>query len=567
MKKKIYRLATTLASGIMLASCTFLDVDPTIMQAGDFYKNEAEVQKGLAGVYGVMAKESFYGCDYSLVISNADDLCYQNRNTVDSRPDYFNFGAGDNTVFNAWSAIYEGIKNANEFMEVEIDPKFDPNKIYYAEAKFLRAYYHFLAAQAWGDVPLRKKAVVKPTATEIVATPQSDVLKWCVSEMEECVTEYFKEDNLTIAPSRVTRSTAEGILARVYLFMAGKTVKDTDKTEMYTKAAFWSGEVIARNRHQLNPDYKQVFINMIQNKYDIVNHESMWEVEFWGDRTDDKNWSNGRIGDMIGMQSNSQDDTNFSQWTANYSYAYYNGSLKLWYYYWSTDRTDDENSTLNDTRLDWNLPLYNYSGTKKDGVVVLKASYDPTPYGGRASGTNTFTDPTVAGGVRNAGKWRREAIYEGHAKAKSLYTRINFPLLRYSDVLLMHAEAINELGAPTQKAYDCVKAVRDRAQIKTKPFGDYADQGSFRDLVRNERARELAFEATRKYDLIRWGALIDEVRRYKSYTDDPKWGPLSGHPTASAVRLSTAIQPKHIYLPIPTIELGANTSLKQNPMW
>lgn len=58
-------------------------------------------------------------------------------------------------------------------------------------------------------------------------------------------------------------------------------------------------------------------------------------------------------------------------------------------------------------------------------------------------------DPTVMCAVRNAGKWRRETVYEKQMSAKSLYTTINFPILRYADVLLMYAEAINEYaGAP-----------------------------------------------------------------------------------------------------------------------
>ena len=64
-----------------------------------------------------------------------------------------------------------------------------------------------------------------------------------------------------------------------------------------------------------------------------------------------------------------------------------------------------------------------------------------------------------------------------------------------------------------------MKAVRDRAGIKTKDISEY-DQASFRELIRNERGRELCFESLRKYDLIRWGIYVEEMNNYtKSYID------------------------------------------------
>lgn len=561
MKKKIYRLAA-IAVGVMLCSCSMLDKEPTIITK--FYNSPEEVKYGLAAVYGPMALSDFYGNGYSLTIANADDLCYANRDIV-VRPDYYNHSAGDATNTQAWGAIYQGVKNANEFMTAVANSKHDPDHICYAEAKFLRAYYHFILAQTWGDVPLRSSATQLPTQTALAATPQSDVLKWCVAEMQDCL-QYLEEDHLKITPSRVTRSTVEGILARVYLFMAGVTVKDVDKTEMYTQAAFWAGEVITRNNHTLNPDYKQVFINMISNKYDIENHESMWEVEFLGDRSSDREWSNGRIGDNIGLQSQNSNDVNYSEWNCNYAYALYNGSIKLWYLYWNTDRTEDQDGleTALDTRLDWNLPTYNYIGNTNKGY---RGGYDKTPY--YQSSVSTFDNMKVAAGIRNAGKWRRETIYESNVGIKQNFTKVNFPLLRYSDVLLMYAEAVNELNGPTQEAYDCVKKVRDRAQIKTKPFSEYADPSTLRELVRNERARELAFEGIRKFDLIRWGTFVAEMQRYNDYVTDPNWGVgvNGGRLYNNPKTLAGNVKPKHIYMPIPTRELSDNSLMKQNPLW
>ena len=309
--------------------------------------------------------------------------------------------------------------------------------------------------------------------------------------MEDCLE--FANEELTLQPSRVTKTTVQGLLARVYLFLAGSSVKGGDKTAFLTKARDYAKAVIESGKHKLNPDYSQVFINMISDKYDTENHESMWEAEFLGDRSSADKWSNGRIGDLLGLQSGNSASKDFSKFNCNYAYGQYNGSLKLWDLYWQTDRTASENAqpTITDKRQAWNLPPYNYAGNDKQppyGQTSGKSvsGIDRTPY--VYKNVSTTTDQTVAAGMRNCGKFRREVEYEGQKIAKNLYTTINYPILRYSDILLMFAEASNELSGPSQEAYDCVLKVRDRAGIATKAFADY-DNDSFRELVRNESGR------------------------------------------------------------------------------
>ena len=138
----------------------------------------------------------------------------------------------------------------------------------------------------------------------------------------------------------------------------------------------------------------------------------------------------------------------------------------------------------------------------------------------------------------------------------------------FEDVLLMFAEADNEYnGAPSQEAYDCVKLIRDRAKIKTRDFAEY-DQAAFRQLVRNERGRELVGEAgIRRFDLIRWGNFAGVMRTtYNAYFTDVR---CAGVTTAStyAAHIPGNIKDRHILFPIPNIELGVNPELKQNKLW
>ena len=605
--KNIYKLGSLILLGAACSACTFLDTEPQIIPSKGYYTNETRLKYGLAGVYGALNSEELYGSYYSLQIANADDLCYfNNYNNGETRPDRYNHSAGTSVIYETWLKLYEGIKNANEYLDEAGKAEIDPEKLstdlksYLAEARFLRAFYHFLLAQAWGDVPLRSEAATSPNPVnvQIAATPQEEVLKWCVDEIEAIV--YDLDEGVEQTPSRVNQTVAEGILARIYLFMAGETVDEVEglsKQEMYGKAAYWANEVIASQKHRLNESYEQVFINMIQDQYDTEFRESMWEAEFLGDRTSSTYWTNGRIGDLIGLKSQSG-TTNYSEWACNYSYGYYNGSYTLWQLYWTDDRTADEASsrTVIDKRLTWNLPGYNYRGLnnqqisyQKDGATVTAVlkqdqSMYKTPWlyknnfampeieGLDTSVENAFDpadiiyDPTIMCAVRNAGKWRRETIYENQMSAKSLYTTINFPILRYSDVLLMYAEAINEYaGAPDEQAKEAVREVRRRAGVATDE-SQLGGQASFRNLVRNERARELAFEGLRKWDLIRWGIFVE--RMHLAGTNVPTESMyLNKTITDYAAGNYANVSARHIYLPIPTKELAVNHALQQNPLW
>lgn len=606
--KSILKLGTLALLTAALPACSFLDTDPQIIPDDGYYNSEQKLIYGLAGVYGVLNSEALYGNYYSLQIANADDLCYfNNYNNSESRPDRYNHSAGTATIYDTWSKLYEGIKNANRYIEAVEKTEIDPGKLsvdiglYIAEARFLRAYYHFLLAQAWGDVPLRVKATTSPNPNDVqmAATPQEQVLKWCADEIEATIPDLYEPIDNT--PSRVSQTVAQGILARVYLFMAGESVKQIDgldKKEMYRRAAYWANEVIASHKHDLNESYEEIFINMIRDQYDTQFHESMWEVEFLGDRTSATDWTNGRIGDLIGLRSQSR-TTNYSEWACNYSYGYYNGSYTLWQLYWENDRTADEtaSATVIDKRLTWNLPGYNYRGMNNQKISYKnKAGETVTRYLQQTQSmfktpwvyNNNFAmpdiegldqtiedafdpadlvyDPTVMCAVRNAGKWRRETVYEKQMSAKSLYTTINFPILRYADVLLMYAEAINEYaGAPDDQAKEAIREIRKRAGVKTDEslLGDYR---SFRDLVRNERGRELAFEGLRKWDLIRWGTFVEKM--HNAGTNQPtenKYRNVSYTNYASANYAN--VTARHIYLPIPTKELAVNHALRQNPLW
>lgn len=120
-------------------------------------------------------------------------------------------------------------------------------------------------------------------------------------------------------------------------------------------------------------------------------------------------------------------------------------------------------------------------------------------------------------------------------------TAIDFPYLRYPDILLARAEALNELNGPTQEAVDLVNEVRDAARLPGYGLGDVGDKDQFRDLILAERGWEFHTEGLRRQDLIRHGKFI-------------QWAVNRGKPA----------QPHHVLFPIPQREIDANPALEQN---
>ena len=189
---------------------------------------------------------------------------------------------------------------------------------------------------------------------------------------------------------------------------------------------------------------------------------------------------------------------------------------------------------------------------------------------------STSEDPTVARGIRNCGKWRREIQYEGQMTAKDLYTKINYPILRYSDVLLMYAEAANEANnGPTAEAMECVLEVRERAGASPVSIEAYSSVGQFRSLVRDERTRELCFEVPRRMELRRFGEeyfmqQVQSMGREEEITDKDGRKYIVGYQQNSVNYKWLAgqnVAARHVYFPIPQSELNTNPTCGQNIRW
>ena len=500
----------------------FLDTKPEYqISPVTYFQTEAQLQSALAAVYDVLGEPlAMYNREYITRMNNEADEGY-NKNVV-TGPQVYNYTSADAQNKAFWVALYSGISRANYLLA-----NVNNNESISAavrdqvrgEALFLRAYYYFLLVQTYGGVPLRLTPTASANETDVPRSSVKEVYERITADMETA--EPLVASIKTIGHGgRVSKSAVRGILARVYLFMAGEPLKDVSK---YEKAAQWEKKVMDDTdaAHALNPSFQQVFMNYAQDKYDIK--ESIWEVEFYGNSTIGEEY--GLVGDIIGVPS------------SNATYGNARGQIrtnaKLFQSYGATDVRRD-------------ITIANFTVNAAGAKVLV------------AAGSTAAKDLYQ----RHVGKYRRE--WEAFTPKASNNTPTNWPLLRYSDVLLMYAEAVNEISGPTVEAHNALNLVRARASA-TLFTGAAAltSKTAFRNEIIAERSRELAFEALRKQDLIRWGIFVSTMKDMLQRIDAEAPG--------STFRLGyNNVSSRDLLSPIPLDELTLNAAIgtaNQNPGW
>lgn len=569
--------------GLTVASCDFLDKEPTKLTPEVYFNNASEAASFLTSVYAPLAAQSFYGNDYMKLVAG-DDLSHYGggRNPDTSGAIACNNANSSSPYFsNLWINLYSGIDRANTFLEnIDNTPEISDalREQYKSETRFLRAFYYFTLVQGWGDVPFKTSSTNSVTGLDIPRTDKQVIYDFIVKEMDECSDNLASAADLGYKPGRISKSAAWGILARVYLFRAGehfrdKTGGDATAIKEYFKQASAFAQKVMTQGHDLTDNYWDFFIDLCSDQYNTTGkNESIWEIEFSGTYSDEVR-SEGRIGNIIGIKCPdfSNDASLMGKEDPGYGYAYYWSTPKLFELY-------EKNNDID--RMNWSIAPFTYIAAGKTGVTArefeigkmeeVKNQYWDKSYSYGTGDSKAKTgdyEKTNADSKNNysraCGKYRRE--YESQDKKKNKnYTSINFPALRYSDVLLMIAEAENEVNnGPTTLAYQCIQEVRRRANIDLLPETLSADE--FRQAVKDERAMELCFEYTRRFDLIRWGeyvtnmnALASRAQRAENWTGGDRY----------SVYTFFQITDAYNYFPIPDSEMAVNKAItKNNPGW
>lgn len=514
---------TCLTVLVLVSGCSkFLDRKPlSTVSPSNYYNNEAEVRSALAGVYSTLSSELMWGGRIPIRHNASTDESFLSYKNFPTGPFWFNYDASDPLVTEMWTLLYQGIERANVLLANLDKANMDDEKraVIKGEAIFLRAFYYFTLVQYWGDVPLKLTPSASVNNVDIARTAAKDVLIQVEKDMKEAET--LVQDVTDINNTeRISKSTVRGILARVYLKWAGEPLKDVSK---YNDARDWALKVLEPNVHELNASYSQIYINECQ---DISEwKECIWETGNWGNNND-ANRIGGRIGNENGVKCSASDPT-----TVGYAYGFISTSYKLYHLY-----------EEGDLRRDWAISTYTLNAAGVKANIGATSIYN-----------------------RNCNKWRRE--YELVRPLNKNYTPTGFPILRYADVLLMLAEAENEVNGP-DNAYQYINMVRRRGYglppTTPDPAVDLAglNKVTFGEAIRDERARELCFEGLRKQDLIRWGLYLDAMR------DQALEIRARGTATYEyAAQAAERVSARHLLYPIPSGEMSLNKAMVQNAGW
>ncbi|EHQ30778.1 RagB/SusD family nutrient uptake outer membrane protein [Mucilaginibacter paludis] len=501
MKIKIYPQLTKLAVIAGIASCAlvsckkFISPEPVSSFSQQFvFSNLPYAKAAVIGVYNNLSGQNSYGLYYSMYYPyDTDEMMGAGGNTQDGeRRDLarYNITSTNGGISAAYANNYSGIERANICIEQipqmalyssgSAIEKGELRRLY-GEALTLRAQFYFDLVKVWGDVPAQWLPSAEMPTLFIPKTDRDTIYNRLLNDLktaEDLVP--WRTEIATLgdaADERITKVAVKALRARIALFRGGYSLRRVsnamerraDYKTYYTIARDECADIMARrDQHTLNASYKALWQTYVCGRNaNEPNGEFLFQIAEGGNT----GTTDGRIGVYNGTKVGQSS----------------NGSLSILpTYYYSFDSTD--------VRRDVTAAPYE---TKNDLVSRTGHAITNIPDGKfRREWWSNPVNPTLA----------------------TLQSGINWILIRFSDVLLMYAEADNELnGAPSQAAISAVNEVSKRAHGGNQALvpaipTDYT--GFFKYLVR-ERYLEFGGEGIRKYDLIRWNLLTAAIAETK----------------------------------------------------
>ena len=427
-----------------------------------------------------------------------------------------------------WDNTYAGIRRANEFMshvgEVESENTETINRLK-GEAMTIRAYHYIKLAMLFGDVPLITQAIDISEAKNATRTPVGEVWDFIAEELDQAAASLPVDNG-----SRIGRGAANGLKARAMLFAS-----------RYREAADAAQQVMDSGEYSLYPSYYDLFRYEGENSNEVI-----LQREFTRGATPHNLYNVIAPWSQIGGSRGSQ----------------YVPTAKL------VDMYDMENGQEIDapeSGYDPFNPYENRDPRLKYSVFVNGVelpdgqSYNSTP---GASGSDPVGESVY---ITNTGLNIRKYVDEEDLENPS-NSGLNIMLLRYAEVLLTYAEAKIELGEIDQSVYDAINAVRQREDVAMPPItpDQASTQAEMRNVVREERTIELAFEGLRLFDIRRWEIAEDVMQGNPEGTYYVENGEVK---QVEVTGVNRTFEPNKDYLwPLPQRELEL-TGLSQNPGW
>ena len=488
---RLFLILTVVISSIGISCKKYLEVEPLSSFGTDYvFDNVVNAEKAVLGVYARLTGDQGYGIRISMYYPLDDDIMMGQGGTPypdNERRDiaHYNATANNTQLPGPFNQLYSGIERANlciyyiprmeRYTNGSVSEQAQLKRLH-GEALTLRAQFYLELIRNWGDVP----AHFLPSSMD--ANLQKS------KEDRDVIYEQLLEDlalattlvpwRTSVAPDeRITQGAVRALRARIALYRGGYSLRRSggmqrgaDHLSYYQIARDECLAIMQSGQHALHSSFETLFKNYVAGKQHDPLGEIIWEVAMEG--------GNSALGDS--------------------KLGYYNGPRV----------NNNGNSAL--TILPNYFYMFDSTDTRRDVTAV--------PYFVNASGS-TITSKIGRNLVLMVdGKFRRDWI-PGALITGPQYFGVNWPLIRFSDVLLMFAEAENEINnGPTAQARTAFEQVRTRAYggnaslIGTTP-SSYA--GFFEAIVK-ERALEFGGEGIRKYDLIRWNMLGQKLAETKA---------------------------------------------------
>ena len=493
MKLK-YLFFAALASLGFTACSDFLDVDSVSKYDSEgVFGEKTEINRALNGVYAKLMSGDFYGDAYfTKFVFNSDVEFTTNTSDVATNNSFRRFD-GNSTASDVerfWNAAYSGVEYANNFVYyLERSPLYSTEDAeimqMMGEAKVIRAMFFHDLVTYFGDIPFtfEPASVVENYVMPIVS--RDEVYKTLIEDLKS-IAPYMKfAANLSNGVERASKEFCWSMIARMAMHAGGYSLRpDTDNPanfgkmerpanykELYKTALAYCDSVISSATHTLSLPYYRVFVNEC-NYVVNSNDDPIFEIPFAKE-------TSGNVGYVHGPKSELYEGSTSGDniWGEAKSSA----ALSAFYRF----MFDPE-----DARRDYLNGLWGYL---YNGEPTISVSY--TVYNNKWSKLwSTSGNPESAGN-----------------------TGINFPYMRYTDVLLMYAEAANELNdGPTDAAKAALRQVRQREFTNPEKIDSYIESMSgskddFLKAVLDERKFEFAGENMRWKDLVRNNLLAENT--------------------------------------------------------
>lgn len=499
--------------------------NPNQLTTADYWKTKDQAFAGVTAIYNALTLDGSYMRSFpGLSDSRGDDFTGDSPWLDLDLTGQFIIPNTSDPVFWIWRDFYLVVNRANQVLFYV--SKYDASVLTTEEksrllgqAYFLRGLAFFNLANTFKVIPIITQPITSadqyfaPTATEDVIWNQ------IYSDFQNA------EANLPLSyvnvtgpdqgqKGRATKGAAAGMLGKAYLYR-----KEWQKAATQLEKFFGSGPLA--NIYSLMPDYRDNFKDINEN-----NAESLFEVQFTEGFGTDFNWTFDpaatwkqvtAISVTYGMEGAGFSDYLPTRWIYN--------EFKI------------EQTT---------------AGKSDPRLLATIASYEPAD-----NSVSAYNQPWItfltSHGVTNPTTRIYPRKYTNDGLGRGVETPesgINYRVLRYSDILLMYAEALNELNR-TNEAYPFIQQVRSRALLPNlatvKPN---MTQAQMRDQLAHERALEFAIEGQRINDLIRWGWFTDPAKLALLKTHDADF---------------TTYTPGNEWLPVPQRELDVNPNLSPNP--